>query len=402
MLENFSQIITSKISKKITASKSGLYAININARCGKKGDLRIEIDGRFFRETPPEKNIQKYDIPPAWNGTKLKGLSQVNIFLLYLDKGVHTLTLIPKESVQLESFDFQQILDVKNIKFNLELQAENGNGRPWVTVALIDLPLKSITPEASVDWHLFDGDDVKLIIDNEIEKNTVSLLWKNWLWHATPKQFLSGSKKEQKIVSKNLAKGIHYIEFWADKTPTLHSVILDLGYLELQSNPSQPNRIPTVDNPKWTKDFADDPDQIILARALFGEARSISVPDEARIAIGWVIKNRVESLKWPNTYWEVITTPYQFSCFNKNDPNRSFVENPLHKDNPLDKNAWEHAYKIAGEIMNGQEVDPAQGANHYYDDSIGTPPWAKDHKPTLTITYINDYKKEATLFFFKL
>ena len=150
MPDNFPKKITAKTQVKFDISASGLYAISTTARCHRKDDLRVEINDQFFREIPPEKNIQKYDIPPAWNGTKLKGRSQINIFLLYLGQGEHTLAFIPKGSAQIESWDFQQVSDSTKTELNLEQQAENGNGRPWVAVALIDLPLKSITGEPSV------------------------------------------------------------------------------------------------------------------------------------------------------------------------------------------------------------------------------------------------------------
>lgn len=402
MPKDFPQSITDKTQKKFKISASGLYAINITAGCDKKDDLRIEIDDQFFREIPPEKNTQKFDVPAAWNGTKLKGRSQTNIFLLKIETGEHAITFIPKGNVQVESFDFQQILDTTNIELNLEQQAENGNGRPWVTVTLIDLPLKSIVIETSVDWHLFDGDDVKLIIDNQVEKNPDSKLWKDWVWHATPKQLLSGPKREQKVVAKDLPKGAHYIEVWADKTPTLHKIILDLGNLESEPAQPEPTNTPTVENPKWTGDFSDDTDQIILARALFGEARNTLVPDEARIAISWVIKNRVISTGWPDTYLGVITKPRHFSAFNLGDDNRPFVEDPLHKNNEVDKKAWEHTYDIARKIIKGEITDPTQGANHYYDDSISAPDWAKDQKPTLIISYINQHEVEVSIFFLSL
>ena len=158
----------------------------------------------------------------------------------------------------------------------------------------------------------------------------------------------------------------------------------------------------TVDNPKWTGNFSDDTDEIILARALFGEARNTLVPDEARVAIGWVIRNRVESSRWPNTYWEVITTPSQFSSFNIGDHNRPFVEDPLHKNNEVDKRAWEHTCDIARKVIKGEINDPTHGANHYYDDSISTPGWAKNQKPTLIISYINQYEVEASISFLNL
>lgn len=402
MPEDFPQTITSRTQEKFTLGESGIYAIYITARCNGKNDLRVEIDNQFFRETPPKDNIQKFDIPPAWNGTKLKGRSQTNIFLLQLDEGEHVIDFIPEGQAKVEKFSYWQIEDPTHIEFNLDQQAEEGDKRPWLTFALVDLPLKSIEAEATVNWHYFDGDDVKLITDNQVEKNPSSRLWRNWVWHATPGQLFSGPKKEQKTFNRDLQSGIHYIEVWVDKTPTLHQVILDLG--DFKSESSQPKQInvPTKENPKWTGNFSDDTDQMILARVLFGEARNTLVPDEARIAIGWVVKNRIESSRWPNTYWEVITTPSHFSSFNIGDDNRPFVEDPLHKNNEIDKKAWEHTYDIARKIIEGEIIDPTQGANHYYDDSISTPGWAKDQKPTLTISYINQYEEKVSIFFLNL
>lgn len=402
MPEDFPQAITSRTQEKFTIGESGIYAISITARCNGKNDLRVEIDDQFFRETPPKENIQKFDIPPAWNGTKLKGQSQTNIFLLQLDEGEHVIDFIPEGQAKVEKFSYWQIEDPTHIEFNLDQQAEEGDKRPWLTFALVDLPLKSIEVEATVNWHYFDGDDVKLITDNQVEKNPSSRLWRNWVWHATPGQLFSGPKKEQKTFNRDLQSGIHYIEVWVDKTPTLHQVILDLG--DFKSESSQPKQInvPTKENPKWTGDFSDDTDQMILARVLFGEARSTLVPDEARMAIGWVVKNRIESSRWPNTYWEVITTPSHFSSFNIGDDNRPFVEDPLHKNNEIDKKAWEHTYDIARKIIEGEIIDPTQGANHYYDDSISTPGWAKDQKPTLTISYINQYEEKVSIFILNL
>ncbi len=402
MPEDFPQTITSRTKEKFTLGESGIYAISITARCNGKNDLRVEIDNQFFREIPPKNNIQKFDIPPAWNGAKLKGRSQTNIFLLQLDKGEHVIDFIPERQVKVETFSYWQIEDSTHIEFNFDQQAQEGDKRPWFTFVLVDLPLKSIDAEATVNWHYLDGDDVKLIIDNKIEKNLSSVLWKNWLWHATPQQILKGSKEEQKIVTKNLSKGIHYIEFWADKTPTLHKIIFYLGNLELEPAQPEPINTPTVDNPKWTGDFSDDTDQIILARALFGEARNTLVPDEARIAIGWVIKNRVISTGWPDTYLGVITKPKHFSAFNLGDDNRQFVEDPFHTGKEVDREAWRKAYDIAGKVISGKLADPTQGANHYYDDSINTPGWADDQQPTLIVSYINQYGREAKVFFLKL
>ncbi len=166
-------------------------------------------------------------------------------------------------------------------------------------------------------------------------------------------------------------------------------------------DPIPPKRIPTVDDPKWTGDFSDDTEQMILARALFGEARNTLVPDSIRYAIAWVIRNRVESSGWPNSYVEVITTPKHFSAFNSWDENRDNIENPIASGNSIDIEAWKHAYRVAGEVLSGQVVDMTAGANHYYDDSMSPPPWAKDMGIMLQISYTNEFDRLAIVYFLK-
>jgi len=396
-----------RIAKTSTVNFStgtfGLYAISIKAHCqpgkllGLWGgeSLRIEIDNVKPREIPPIDKPQYIDISPAWNGTALKGLAKTVIFLLPLNKGDHTLKFIPTRGAIIETYSITPMQNPQEIAFSLDDRAEDGDRRPWYMFALINLPLKSLTADVIVDWHFFDGDDVKLIIDGQIERNTESKLWKYWIWHAKPEQMFSGARKEKKTFVKQLPEGVHYIEFWSDKTPTLHTVTLDLGDYT-------PKRIPTVEDPEWTGDFADDIDQIILARALFGEARNTLVPDEARVAIGWVIKNRIKINKGPNSYREVITKPDQFSAFNIGDDNRPYVENPLHTGSEIDQKAWKHVYEISGQIINDEVPDPTYGANHYYDDSIDQPDWAKGERPTLTVTYKNRFGTDRSVFFYKL
>lgn len=403
MPEQFPQRITQDTTIDFSVEKFGLYALSITARCKsvrqsesqQNETLRVEIDGIKLREVPPLDKPQYNKIPPTWNGTDQQGLSKTVIFIVPLNKGLHILSFFPTNGAVIEEWNYQLIENTQEIPVVLEKQAESGDKRSWYTFALVNLPLKRLSAEVSVAWHFLDGDDVKLIIDGMIQKNNSSKLWKYWLWSARPWQLLSGPKKEQKTINTNLPQGTHYIEFWADKTPTLHQFILNFGDFQLK-------RIPSVNDPQWTGNFADDTDQIILARALFGEARNTLVPDEARIAIGWVIRNRVASKRWSDTYWEVVTEPLQFSAFNLGDPNRVYVENPLHTGKEVDKTAWEHASQISGKLIGDQISDPTHGANHYYDDSISVPSWAKDKKPSFVVTYRNKYGREATIFFFKL
>lgn len=151
--------------------------------------------------------------------------------------------------------------------------------------------------------------------------------------------------------------------FW--KSTAIFTVVIEAEYAG-----------PKVDNPTWTGNFRDDSPEMILARAMFGEARGTS--DEAKTAVGWVIRNRVKDSRqrWGKTYHDAILFPEHFSAFNQGDPNRLFVENPLHTGKNIDKAAWLKCYDIATQVIDGEVSDPTHGANHYYDKSISNPPWA--------------------------
>ncbi len=81
---------------KFNTPEDGFFCLSVTATC-KSGkilglfggeDLRVEIDGMKFRELPPENRAQYYNIPPAWNGTKLKGLDKIVMFVLELKRGI--------------------------------------------------------------------------------------------------------------------------------------------------------------------------------------------------------------------------------------------------------------------------------------------------------------------------
>ncbi|MEK7619373.1 MAG: cell wall hydrolase [Patescibacteria group bacterium] len=148
-------------------------------------------------------------------------------------------------------------------------------------------------------------------------------------------------------------------------------------------------RIPTVDDPLWTGDFHDDSDQMILARAIFGEGRSLS--KKGRTAIGWVVRNRIGYSQWGMTYHDVILRPRHFSAFNTSDQNRKLVEDP--SSDPTQRSAWHQCYELAGALVKGRIPDPVKGANHYYSDFIKPPSWTHTKGAVLTL------RVENTLFY---
>ncbi|OGG26237.1 hypothetical protein A2960_04645 [Candidatus Gottesmanbacteria bacterium RIFCSPLOWO2_01_FULL_39_12b] len=326
---------------------------------------------------------------------------QIIYLVTFLQGKDHTLSLEKRQknsSLTLESFEVFALQPDTTLTLEINSQAEDGDRRPWVTCLLNNLSLRSFTYTLTYSRRKRDSDDVKIIVDNNVQGSLLKTIkYRLWRLIGSFLPLFSPTKTEKETITLNLIQQFHLIEFIADRMPTLYSLSLDFG-----SIPSTSMRVPTVDNPLWTGDFYDDSEEIILARALFGEGRNTLIPDEARIAIGWVIKNRVKSNRWPNSYREVITQPFQFSAFNVDDENRLYVENPLHTGNAIDQEAWKHAYKIAGQIINGELPDPTQGANHYYDDSIATPDWAKGETPTLSVNYKNALGTDNTIFFYKL
>ncbi|MFC1613651.1 hypothetical protein ACFL23_05025, partial [Patescibacteria group bacterium] len=227
--------IKERFEYKFNIKKDGLYSILLKASC-KNGkffglfggeDLRVEIDDIKLRELPAKDKPQYYNIPPAWNGTKLKGLSKIVIFILQLKAGKHEIKFIPKRGAVIDKEP--SIVEIKNsndIKFVLNEKAQDGNRRPWIMLPLIDLPLKILDASAQCEKRKWDSDDVKLIIDGKVQKNESGNWWgRNWYWQGKK---LKGDTEDRRF-DLDLEKSNHYIEFWADRMPILNDVWMYLG-----------------------------------------------------------------------------------------------------------------------------------------------------------------------------
>ena len=114
----------------------------------------------------------------------------------------------------------------------------------------------------------------------------------------------------------------------------------------LNANPSikNPNHIQVGDLLTIpTSGAADGPrvdleDADILARTIMGEARGEST--EGQIAVAWAILNRARSGMWfgcGGDIHAVCVKPYQFSCWNDDDPSRSLINHAQPGDPDFDK-----------------------------------------------------------------
>jgi len=118
----------------------------------------------------------------------------------------------------------------------------------------------------------------------------------------------------------------------------------------------------------------------IMARTIWGEARG--EPDPGMAAVAWVIWNRVRHPRWWGRDIDAVcTTPRQFSCWNKNDPNRPKLLAVDEQDGVYVK-----ALAISSHVIAGTLPDPTAGATSYFDRRMPEwPDWAKGRQPVATI-----------------
>lgn len=144
----------------------------------------------------------------------------------------------------------------------------------------------------------------------------------------------------------------------------------------------------------------DESDLDALARTLWGEARG--EPRPGRVAVAWVIRNRAQRTNLPffagpllgraGAVQRVCHAPWQFSCWNKGDPNRAQILalTPAQL-------AGERAVAVevleterTGEASSGtSQSDPTRSADHYH--TIDRPGWAAEWPPR----WARDYREVA-------
>jgi len=230
-----------KISKILSLpfdiGASGWYVLSVTARvrdekqCGADAtddeDLRVEIDGEKF---PKLNNPQRYfDSPAAFSGGQSRNTSKTVYFIGRFRAGQHAISLIPDQGALVDRVDVQNIADPSHVAFDLNQQAEDENNKPWLTFVLMDVGLKSFTVKAQTRWRFPDGDDIKIIVDDNIKKNKSSILHRNWIFASSVIKKFFGSETSEKTFEENLEiQELHYIELWSDKTPTVHTVSFEL------------------------------------------------------------------------------------------------------------------------------------------------------------------------------
>ena len=220
-----------------STNEDGIYAIKIEARAKSEKqlngtddeDLRIEIDKRKFPHLSNPSRL--FDSPASFSGGSLKNLRKLVFFIIHLNKAKHTISLIPDISADLKKIEiFELSPESGTAELAIDYVAEDGDRRPWITFVLVDIGYKSFSVDLKLKRRLMDSDDVKVIVDGDIKRNTRDSFRKLWYFIAS---ILTGEDQNEEFIV-NLLPSLHYIEFWADRMPTMdtikfHNLITNTG-----------------------------------------------------------------------------------------------------------------------------------------------------------------------------
>lgn len=189
-------------------------------------DLAVKIDEIEFLKLNGRHGL--FDGESAWNGNNLEGLSKINVFLINLTKGSHVLNFLADQVPTLESIGIYQV-DETGLNYipTENNPSQDGNRRQWITLIPVDVPIKKLSIKATVKNYPEDADDddIKLILDGKIEPNGEDKAHKNWFWCG---RTLTGQEKEFSR-ELNWETGLHYIELWADRMPSINEITLEFN-----------------------------------------------------------------------------------------------------------------------------------------------------------------------------
>jgi spore germination cell wall hydrolase CwlJ-like protein len=120
-----------------------------------------------------------------------------------------------------------------------------------------------------------------------------------------------------------------------------------------------------------------------MALTMWGEARNQG--EIGMRAVGHVIANRRQAKTHGSFVTDTVSAAWQFSCWNKNDPNRAAML--AIEDLPRESEAWrqwQEARRLADDILSGRSADPTGGALFYHTTAVH-PRWAEGVTPSKQI-----------------
>lgn len=141
--------------------------------------------------------------------------------------------------------------------------------------------------------------------------------------------------------------------------------------------------------------FDENGEAFCLAKNIYFEAGN--QPLAGKVAVAQVVKNRVESPDFPNTYCDVIYQVKEYRQTWKGTwvPKLGMCQFSWYcdgkSDEPKDSKTWIESYQIANNFMMAPTWDLTEGALWYHADYI-YPYWAEHLNETVTINNHIFYK----------
>lgn len=124
------------------------------------------------------------------------------------------------------------------------------------------------------------------------------------------------------------------------------------------------------------------PDLMVYASTILGEAAG--EPHDGKLAVAYVIKNRMLDKRWPDDIASVCLQRLQFSCWNVGSPTLPRMFNPKEF---VTEEVWNDCLRAAVEATWELQPDCVMGANHYLNPRSlrSVPSWARPDKRVVTI-----------------
>ena len=125
----------------------------------------------------------------------------------------------------------------------------------------------------------------------------------------------------------------------------------------------------------------------ILARTIYGGARGEYGRRDGGIAalsaVRNVVMNRLKAKTWyGKTITEICHKPFQFSCWNPQDPNRVLLMSSQIEQDRL----FHLCHQVAESVATSQWPDLTHGSDHYYALTMSKPPaWSQQKKPKIQL-----------------
>lgn len=365
MEKSFNSRVSGSVNFGFEIKNEGFYLIRVVARAGAWWQKVPIISERYRDDEELHLLLDDQPVKPYFNGNSLYGTHQNLLLCSRFSIGKHTITFKGKLNPFLEDLEIYECstdgspIDILPI---IGSQAEDtlvsvfvSKLKSWITLVSPSAPILDLFIEAQAKdgWQLFfritDDEDVQLIIDGEIQKNGEPKAHDNRFWCGHTLK--GGIKTFNKTFSKS--QPVNLIELRSDRSPVINKFMISF------------RRLPSVTDPRWTENFDDDGEVMLLARLILGEAER--QPREAKVGVGYTVINRLRGKKgfWGYSVREIILKEGQYDGI-WNDDTYSKVRNPFESLSETRKKEWSESYDVAKSIITNNIEDPTGGATFFH------------------------------------